>query len=255
MESRDSSRVALKIVFGLSLVLVLMDSYEIYFSYSHLVQYSKTFDPEIFNSCIKYHVFGQIFFTFFATFAGLSACLMALGLLVNYEFFATKGIETFIYLNYLVFGPYLLSSCFLAYCYWDKVIYNCDSKDYSKKYLNFSSLMALLICFVLSVIITFGYTIISSFQVLLQSVRFRPEGNRVIGRLFWDYIIHREVNESNPINNINVNNNNINHNNNQNQINNNNIPINNNTNSLTNNNQNNNNRIGVEDNNLEERLI
>lgn len=251
MESRDSSRVALKIVFGLSLVLVLMDSYEIYFSYSHLIQYSKTFDPEVFNSCIKYHVFGQIFFTFFATFAGLSACLMALGLLVNYEFFATKGIETFIYLNYLVFGPYLLSSCFLAYCYWDKVIYNCDNKDYSKKYLNFSSLMALLICFVLSVIITFGYTIISSFQVLLQSVRFRPEGNRVIGRLFWDYIIHREINESNSNDNINNNSINIQNNPNPNTINNRNI--NRNTNNNINNNNDHNN--GLNDNNLEERLI
>ena len=31
-------------------------------------------------------------------------------------------------------------------------------------------------------------------ESLIQSIRFRPDGNRVIGRLFWDYVIHRETN-------------------------------------------------------------
>jgi hypothetical protein len=194
MEPRDTSRMALKIVFSLSLLLVAMDSFEVYYSFKHLHQSSQQLSPDFFESCIKYHVLGQIFFTLFATFAGLSACVMALGLLINYEFFSFKAIDTFLYWNYLIFGPYLLSSCILAYVYWGEIVYNCDPKDINNKYINFSTLMALLICFILSIIITFGYSILNTFQTLIQSIRFRPDGNRVIGRLFWDYVIHRETN-------------------------------------------------------------
>jgi hypothetical protein len=201
MEPRDTSRMALKIVFSLSLLLVAMDSFEVYYSFKHLHQSSQQLTPDFFESCIKYHVLGQIFFTLFATFAGLSACVMALGLLINYEFFSFKAIDTFLYWNYLIFGPYLLSSCVLAYLYWGEIVYNCDPKDINNKYINFSTLMALLICFILSTIITFGYSILHTFQSLIQSIRFRPDGNRVIGRLFWDYVIHRETNTEENNNN------------------------------------------------------
>lgn len=219
MEPRDTSRMALKIVFSLSLLLVAMDSFEVYYSFKHLHQSSQQLSPDFFESCIKYHVLGQIFFTLFATFAGLSACIMALGLLINYEFFSFKAIDTFLYWNYLIFGPYLLSSCVLAYIYWGEIIYNCDPKDINNKYINFSTLMALLICFILSTIITFGYSILNTFQTLIQSIRFRPDGNRVIGRLFWDYVIHRETSTEE-----------------------NNVPANN---QLTNSNQNNGNQINI----------
>lgn len=205
-EQRNSTGVALKVVFFLSLLLVSMDTFEVIYSYNHLNQNGKSLDRNFFEDCIKYHVIGQIFFTLFATFAGMSACFMSAGLLINYEFFATKALDTFLYWNYLIFGPYLLSSCVLAYFYLNEVIYNCDPKDVTRKYLNFSTLMALIICFVISTLITFTYSFLNTIQHLISSVRFNSEGNRVIGRLFWDYVIHRESEVAPNQSNMNLNN-------------------------------------------------
>ena len=193
--NRNNSKVALRIVFGLSLLLVVMDSFEIVYSLKHLMKNANTLSPEFFNSCIKYHVLSQIFFTMFATLAGVSACLMSSALLINYEFFSYKGIETYLYWNYMIFGPYLLGSCVLSGFYLDKIIFNCDSNNFNHRYLNFSTIMALLICFILSSIITFGFTSMNTVNLLMESLNFRPTGNKYLGKLFWEYVIHREVDE------------------------------------------------------------
>jgi hypothetical protein len=150
----DTSRVALKIVFILSLLLVTMDIFELYFAYLHLRKQAFNVDLETFENCIKYHVISQMFFTMFATFAGISACIMSLGLLINYEFFAVKVSDSFLNFNYLTFGPYLFACSLLGFYYFNDVSFNCDPKDVSKKYLNFSTLIALIVCFLLSFIIT-----------------------------------------------------------------------------------------------------
>lgn len=192
IDPRDTSSVALKIVFCLSLVLVTMDSLEVFYSFKQLKYASQNLEPDFFNKCIKYHLISQIFFTVFATFAGFSACSMSFGLIVSYTFFQNKALSTFLYWNYMVFGPFLLGSVILAFFNWNEVLYYCNPKQTSEQYFNFSTLMALLICFIFSSLITIGYAIWNTVHLMIQSVRFRPDGNRVIGRLFWDYIINRE---------------------------------------------------------------
>lgn len=204
IEPRETSQVALKIVFGLSLLLVTMDSLEVYFSFEQLSNASRKLESDFFESCVKYHVISQIFFTLFATFAGFSACLMSFCLIINYSFFQAKLIDTFLYWNYLIFGPFLLGSCILSFFYWNDIVYYCDPRFLDVKYFNFSTLMAIVICLVFSLIITLTFSIWNSFHTLIQSVRFRSDGNRVIGRLFWDYVINRES-SSNNLNSVNNN--------------------------------------------------
>lgn len=190
-ENQDQSQVALKIVFILSLLLVSMDIFEIYLAYNHLKYTSQTIDVDVFETCIKYHIIAKMFFILFAAFAGLSACIMSLGLLINYSFFAVKFIDTFLYWNYLFFGPYLLAVCSLGYLNFDNIAFNCDPKDITKRYFNFSIILALIICFMMSVIITFGYSLVHTIYILNQSVRFTPDGNRLLGRFFWNYVLYR----------------------------------------------------------------
>ena len=174
---QDTSQVDLKIVFVLSILLVTMDLFEVYFAFLHLKKTANAFEPLIFESCVKYHILSQIMFTIFATFAGISACFMSLGLLIDFDFFSNKVIDTFLYLNYLIFGPYLLAACILGYSNFDEVAYNCENGNYQNRYLNFSTLMALSLCVLVSVIITFSYSFAGALNKLMNS-EYRPPSSR-----------------------------------------------------------------------------
>jgi hypothetical protein len=193
----DQSPLALKIVFLLSFLLVTLDIFEIYFAYFHLKDSQLKIEPELFESCVKYHIISQMFFTMFATFAGFSACLMSLGLLIDYEFFALKVLDCFLYWNYLVFGPYLLASCILGYLNFSDVAFNCDPNDLTQKHINFSTVIALVLCLLLSLIITVGYSIFWSVKKLSNSIRYRRDGNRILGYIFWRYALNRNNQERN----------------------------------------------------------
>jgi hypothetical protein len=181
----ETSRIALKIVLFLSAILVAMDVLEVYFAFMSLKKASGLFDPITFEQCLKYHILSQIFFTLFATFSGVSALLMSLGLLVNYEIFTHKALDTFMYMNYMIFGPYLLGACFLGFFYFEEVVYSCPKLDVSEKFLNLSTLFVLCICFVISMIITIGYSVLSSIHNLHLSINNRDEGSRWLRKLFW----------------------------------------------------------------------
>ena len=196
-EDEDYSRFGLKIVFFLSLLLVGMDVLEIYFSYYSLKDYSKTLAPIIFTHCVKYPIITQMFFTTFATLAGLSACFMSLGLLIDYQFFALKLLDSFMFYNFYSFGPFLLGCSILAFCNFGKVCYSCDNDNYSVQYLNISTVICIIIAFTISLMVTFGYSVISAFEYFNNSIKFNRDGNYVLGKLFWKYVFGRAIQDLN----------------------------------------------------------
>jgi hypothetical protein len=187
----DSYNRALKLIFVLSFILVLMDIGEVYLSYSEMTKAIRLYDTYTFKNCLQYHYITQMFFTSFATFAGLSACIMSFGLLIDYQFFSNKCIDTFFRWNYMIFGPYMFAVCMMGYYNFSDIVYVCDMKDRQKMYMNYSTLFALILCFVISFIITFAAAVIWGYYKFVQSIRYGPEGYRVVGRLFWNYILSR----------------------------------------------------------------
>lgn len=168
-----------------------MDLAEVYFAFHNLKENSVRFDRATFENCIKFRILSQIVFTVFATFAGVSACFMSIGLLINYEFFSAKVIQTFLYMNYLIFGPYLLAASLLGFSNFDDVVYNCDNGNAITKSLNFSIFMALCLCFLFSSIITVGFSFAGAFFKTINSIRFRNNGNYLIGKIFWKCVMYR----------------------------------------------------------------
>jgi hypothetical protein len=205
MEIDDNPNSALKLIFCLSLILVIMDIVEIYFSYMSMLKAIKLFDRQIFEQCFKYHFLTQIFFTFFATFAGLSACLMSLGLLISYNFFSSKCLDTFFNWNYIIFGPYLFSSSLLGYIYFSEIAFICDVDNKKHMDFNYSTLFALILCFIISFTITFSYSIIWAYYKFTQSIRYSNDGSRFLGRIFWNHVLSRSLDRNhhydNTINN------------------------------------------------------
>lgn len=190
-ENRYSSEVALKVVLLLSTILVIMDCYEIIYAFRHLKYTSEVIDREVFESCVKYHIISQICFTTFACSTAVSAAFLSLGLLISYQFFSRKVLDLFLNFNFLLFGPYLLACCFLAFLNFNNVIFNCDAMDTTKKYLNFSTLIALIICFLISFTLTIIVSIGKGFSIITNSIRFREDGWYFLGKLFWYYIFSR----------------------------------------------------------------
>lgn len=190
-EEDDSSKSALKIVFVLSSVLVIMDLFEIYLSYCSIFDYSTELAPLVFEHCAKYHIVTQMFFTTFATLAGVSACIMSLGLLINEQFFATKLLDTFVYFNYYSFGPLLLGCSVLGFLFFNKISYNCDSENYNRKFLNISTVACICVAFIISFIISGAFSIFGSLDLFNNSIRFTPDGSYILGKVFWKYVFNR----------------------------------------------------------------
>ncbi len=196
-EEEDASRTGLKIVFFLSLILVGMDILEIYYAYYSLKDYSKTLAPIVFTECVKYPIITQMFFTVFATLAAFSASLMSLGLLIDYQVFALKLLDSFMFYNFYSFGPFLLGCSILAFCNFGKVCYSCDNENYSVQYLNISTVICIIIAFTISLMVTFGFSVISAFEYFNNSIKFNRDGNYVLGKLFWKYVFGRAIQDLN----------------------------------------------------------
>ena len=196
----NSSMSALKIIFILSISLVLMDVVEAYFTFTSLVESSKKLSAETFQACIKYQSFAEIFFAFFGSLAGISVTILTLGIIINLQYFFDKILDTFFYFNYCVFGPYLLTSTLLGFYYYDNIAYVCDSHDIKTKYLNVTIIFCLFFAFFMSMFITLGTSAVNITNTVIKSVRFEEGGNYLIGKLFWRFI-RRRINSQNRINN------------------------------------------------------
>lgn len=204
-DNDDNSMMAIKVVMIISLVLISMDILEVYFSFANLKIASEKFGLDIFENCIKYHIISQMVFTLFATFAGISAFIFSLFLLLDSELFITKMYKSFLHWNHLIFGPYLLTVSVLGFVYFNQICYNCDPNDLSRKYINVSTIMSLAICFLVSSLISITFSFCYATRKILLSIRFRPGGWRFLGRYFWNYIRNHN-NDNNNNNNNQVNN-------------------------------------------------
>ena len=136
-----------------------------------------------------------MFFTAFAAFAGIRACIMSFFMLFNYLFFINKLIETFMFYNFYAFGPILLGLSTFGFIYFDKVCNICDNDDYTKQYINFVTVLCLVITFLVSLLITVWYSAVGAFDLFNNSIRFTSDGNYIIGKLFWKIVFNRGAQE------------------------------------------------------------
>ena len=201
----DSSSTAIKVVMIISLILISMDVLELTMSFSNLKIASEKFDMDVFENCIKYHIISQMVFTLFALFAGISAFMLSIILLFDSDFFVFKMYKSFLHFNHLIFGPYLLTASTLGFIYFSEICYNCDPNDISKKYFNISTIMSIIVCFMVSSMITVIFSSCHAVRKIMLSIRFRPGGWKFLGRYFWKYVRSRKTNNNNNNNDHNRN--------------------------------------------------
>ena len=175
----------------IAVLLIGMDFLSLYYSYEYIIAASNKYTFEVFNRCIKYQSITEIYFTLFALLAAVSAGIMALGISIGYEIFFEKFLATFIYFNYYVFGLLLLSSSLIGLLNYNKICYDCIAKNPNKLEFNLSTMICLLLIAIIGGIITFIYSSVNSFEYVCDSIKFSRDGNYLLGKAFWKYVLSR----------------------------------------------------------------
>jgi hypothetical protein len=191
----NSSRLSLWIVFFLSILLISLDSIEIFYNLNNIKLASEKVAPNVYENCFKIQFLSQVVFSLFSCLTGVSALIMSMGLLINYRFFTSKLMDTFLYYNYIIFGPYMLGTCILSLFYFNSVVYNCD-KDFKEKNFNLPTFITILVCLIISFFITIGHSVYLRTLFLVDSIRDGPNGNKLVGKLFWKVALSRSNNNN-----------------------------------------------------------
>lgn len=85
----------------------------------------KIFHQSLFDNCIKYQLIAKGIFGSFILFISFSAVFLTFFLYINIDYFIEKVFYTFIYYNYLIFGPYMLAFSIIGIVNWENILYIC----------------------------------------------------------------------------------------------------------------------------------
>jgi len=214
-----------------AVILLLINGVEMYNLSNYWTSGVNNDNPLFFESCIKYDLITKTVFTLISTATGLSLCIIALFLFCNLEYFTDKLLVTYLYFNYLVFGPYILASCIFACIYWNEVMYTCDKEDYTKRIVSMSNIFSFIGSLIFSLLVTIGVSFYKILILYIDSILKRPDGSYWIRKFFWGLILKNRsqveflrsvaearINQENNQGNINIQvvNNNVNNPNNEN---------------------------------------
>ena len=188
IDDQNGDKLSAIFIFIIAAILIGMDCLSLYSSYLYLISASKKFPLLTFEKCIKYQSITEMYFTVFALFAAFSAALMALGMAINYDLFYEKFLITFLNFNSYVFGLLLLGSSLVGLINYNKVCYDCVTKNPNHMEFSLSTMVCLILIAAIGGIITFIFSSIYSFEYACNSIKFSKDGNYFLGKIFWKYV-------------------------------------------------------------------
>lgn len=177
-----------------------------------------------FEKCIEYPLISKTCFAFYSILTAIEIVTLSLLLLIDLQLFLEKFLGPFIKIIAYINGPLLLTFCILGFSNWGKVVYLCD--DNNNYVISISNVLSIVLCFILSVFVTFLSFTYNSVILIIDSILNKPEGNSIIYNLFWIIVKKKRKAEDDRLeqdriilqrnNNMNIDNYNNNNNNNEN---------------------------------------
>ena len=189
MERQGSTSIIFLLMFTISGILITLNIMEIN-------QVIKTWDREIirhsllFHTCIKWDIINRFAICIFTFCIGLSTLILCIMLMININYFIEKLVSTYIYFNYLLFGPILLGFSVLALLNWHTIFYECVGMSNGIKRISYSNIMYIIVSSIISSIITFLWAANNGINTMIDSTTQKAEGNKVIRNLFW-YLVFK----------------------------------------------------------------
>ena len=187
----DSEKLSAIFVLIIAIILMGMNFLSLYYSYDYLLYASKRYPFQTFDTCIKYQSITEIYFTLFALMAAVSAALMGLGITIGYDLFFEKFLLTFLNFNYYIFGLILLASSLFGLFNYNKICYDCIKKNPNNLEFNLSTMICLILIAMIGGVITFVFSSINAFEYVCNCIKFNKEGNFLLGKAFWKYVLYK----------------------------------------------------------------
>jgi len=149
-------------------------------------QHALTVPTHIFETCLKWQLITRSCFAVFSSLAALSSLVLCTCLIIDTEIFTEKILSTYLYYNYMIFGPYMLGFCILGLIFWSDVSYSCSRQNTNYKFFSSSNAFSLIFSLVISVIITIGVAVYKAMNLYIDSMLQKPDGYSFIRKLvFW----------------------------------------------------------------------
>ena len=192
-QSHITVNLALIIMFAICIVLVSVDILEIRKIFN-LWKLKDTYPPDYFGTCIRADLLVKTGFSLFSMIAALSALSLVSSMLISIEFLLYKFFDSFLYINYLVFGLYMFGFTLVGLINWNSVAYLCDKSNPNIKIFNAGNVFSLIGCFVLAIIIILGVGMFEVINFYEDSIRERRNGSKIMRRIILWYVYRREGN-------------------------------------------------------------
>ena len=193
-------------------IVIIISFYNIYnFVYIvNLIKRAYNILPnKVFEECYLYPRYLDLFLEFISFFLGIDLIFLTAIPLVDYTFnldiFFMKFSGIFLYFNYIVFGPFLIGCLFLSLKHKAKLMYICVNYNPEKKIVNFRIFFIFIFNLIISSIISFFGSWYFSNNYFNNSIKCKPTGNYIIGKIFWDIALRRSRRFRNELNLNNVN--------------------------------------------------
>jgi hypothetical protein len=189
-----SNNFTIYLMLIICVLLVTVDTIELYRLSLAWLQAVKS-DHEFFNTCLKNELIIKTVFCIFSFSAAISAFLLTIFLSTCTELFANKFLVSYLYMNYFIFGPYMLAFCILGCIHFNEFIYVCDARHMDEKILSISNIFSLLSCMIISCIITLAVAGYESTRVLVDSILRNKEGSVFLRKMFWWAVLRQRTDQ------------------------------------------------------------
>jgi hypothetical protein len=120
----------------------------------------------------------------------------------------TKFLNTYVQMNIMIFGPYLLGLSILGFLHWEKIFYVCENviiNSQIKRNFSTTIFINLIACFIISTIVTISFAVYKSFDIYTNSITSRRDGSSLLKSIFWKVVLkfrRREEHDQAGIENI-----------------------------------------------------
>ena len=206
--NNNNNNTGSKIILGIISFVTIIISFSNIYNFIHIVNLiKKAYNQlpfEVFEECFLYQKFSDLFIEFLSIFLGIDLIFLIVLPFVEYNFDIEAFIfifgKSFVYMNYLVFGPFLIGCFLLSLKYSNKIMYICVNYDPQRKILDYRLLFVFLFSMTIAFLLTFFGTYFFEIEFFQNSIIFKSSGNYIIGNIFWSYAVRN----SNHLRNRNV---------------------------------------------------
>ena len=208
-QNNRGNKIIVSIIILIATLILSYNVYNLFYIVNLIKKAYITLPPIVFEECFLYQRFSDFFIEFLSFFLGIDLILLTLIPFIEYNFnlddFIIKYAESFVYFNYLVFGPFSLLCIIMSLKYRHKIMYICLNFNPENKIIDYRLSLILLFIVTISLVISFFGSFYFEHNYFSNSIKYKASGNYIIGNLFWSYALRHSHHFRNVLNQNNLN--------------------------------------------------